>query len=121
MRCWIWAISSGGLVKYLRRHPVPRLTIGGGIGKITKLAQGAIDLHSARSQADFAALARLMERPDLVGATSVLHCLELVGPDLARTVARMAKTVVEQELEGTGTLVDIVVIDRAGTILAREG
>lgn len=108
----------GGMLKYMRRHPVPRLTIGGGIGKITKLAQGAVDLHSSRSQADFAALARMMKRPDLVRATSVLHCLEMVGQDLARTVAQTAKTVIDRELEGTGTLVDIVVIDRAGTIFA---
>ena len=47
----------GGLVKYLRRHPVPRLTVGGGIGKMAKLAQGAVDLHSGRSQADLATLA----------------------------------------------------------------
>src|SRR5436305_1145516 len=28
----------GGTLKYLRRHPVPRLTIAGGFGKLTKLA-----------------------------------------------------------------------------------
>ena len=38
---------AGGLMKYLLRNPVARLTIGGGIGKMTKLAQGARDLHSA--------------------------------------------------------------------------
>ena len=43
----------GGLLKYLARHPVERVTIGGGIGKMTKLAQGALDLHSGRSQVDF--------------------------------------------------------------------
>ena len=48
---------AGGLLKYLRRHPVARLTIAGGIGKLTKLAQGAMDLHSGRSQVDFARLA----------------------------------------------------------------
>jgi cobalt-precorrin-5B (C1)-methyltransferase len=35
----------GGLLKYLRDHPVPRLTIGGGFAKMVKLAQGALDLH----------------------------------------------------------------------------
>ena len=38
----------GGTLKYLRTHPVPRVTIAGGIAKITKLAQGMLDLHSAR-------------------------------------------------------------------------
>ncbi len=43
---------AGGLLKYLARHPVERVTIGGGIGKMAKLAQGAGDLHSGRSQVD---------------------------------------------------------------------
>ena len=40
----------GGLLKYLRRHPVPRLTIGGGVAKLSKLAMGHLDLHSGRSR-----------------------------------------------------------------------
>jgi cobalt-precorrin-5B (C1)-methyltransferase len=43
---------AGGLLKYLRDHPVPKLTIAGGFAKLTKLAQGALDLHSGRSQVD---------------------------------------------------------------------
>ena len=43
----------GGMLKYLRRNPVPRVTIGGGFAKLTKLAQGHMDLHSGRSQVDF--------------------------------------------------------------------
>ena len=109
---------AGGLLKYLRKHPVPRLTIGGGIGKITKLAQGALDLHSARSQADFEALADLMQMPGLEQATSVLHCYELAGSRLADAVTGMAKSAIEGQLEGTGTKVDVVVIDRRGAILA---
>ncbi|MFX7167397.1 cobalt-precorrin-5B (C(1))-methyltransferase, partial [Acinetobacter baumannii] len=40
----------GGMLKYLRRHPVPRLTIAGGFAKLSKLAAGHLDLHSGRSQ-----------------------------------------------------------------------
>jgi cobalt-precorrin-5B (C1)-methyltransferase len=40
----------GGMLKYLARHPVPRLTIAGGFAKLTKLAQGNLDLHSSRSE-----------------------------------------------------------------------
>ena len=39
----------GGTLKYLRRHPVPRLTLAGGFAKLAKLGQGALDLHSGRS------------------------------------------------------------------------
>ena len=38
----------GGMLKYLRTHPVPRVTIAGGFAKMTKLAQGMLDLHSER-------------------------------------------------------------------------
>ena len=42
----------GGMLKYLRAHPVPRVTIAGGVGKMTKLAQGLLDLHSKRGAVD---------------------------------------------------------------------
>src|SRR5207302_4514656 len=48
---------AGGTLKYLRRHPVPRLTLAGGFAKMAKLAQGHLDLHSSRSRVDTAALA----------------------------------------------------------------
>ncbi len=35
----------GGTLKYLRDHPLPRLTIAGGFGKLVKFS-GANDLHS---------------------------------------------------------------------------
>src|SRR6202030_2188268 len=50
----------GGTLKYLRRHPVARLTIGGGFAKLAKLAAGHLDLHSARSRIDPAALAAVL-------------------------------------------------------------
>ncbi|MDJ0827597.1 MAG: cobalt-precorrin-5B (C(1))-methyltransferase [Rhodobacter sp.] len=111
----------GGMAKYLAKHPVPRLTVGGGIGKITKLAQGARDLHSARSQVDFAALAQQFPGKALDSANSALDAFEKAGPDYPRAMAEMAKNVIDQELEGTGTLVDVVVIDRAGRVLAQAG
>ena len=58
-----------GMLKYLRRNPVPRVTIAGGFGKLTKLAQGFLDLHSGRSQVDFTWLAdRLAELEAPAGA-----------------------------------------------------
>lgn len=49
----------GGMLKYLRAHPVSLVTIAGGIGKMTKLAQGLLDLHSKRGSVDLAMLAKL--------------------------------------------------------------
>ena len=49
----------GGMLKYLRSHPVPRVTVAGAIAKMTKLAQGRLDLHSKRGAVDLEALAAL--------------------------------------------------------------
>jgi cobalt-precorrin-5B (C1)-methyltransferase len=42
----------GGTIKYLQTHPIPRVTIASGFGKVSKLAAGHMDLHSKRSQVD---------------------------------------------------------------------
>ena len=47
----------GGMLKYVRSHPIARLTIAGGVAKMTKLSQGRLDVHSKRGRADLGALA----------------------------------------------------------------
>ena len=111
----------GGMIKYLRRNPMKRLTIGGGIAKLTKLAQGAVDLHSARSQVDFEALAELCNDPRVAQANTVLEAYELVGPALAESVAQGALTAALAQFGEGAPQLDIVVTDRAGSILARAG
>lgn len=110
---------AGGMLKYLARSPVPRVTIGGGIGKITKLAQGARDLHSGRSQVDFAALADLVDDPRVTGANTALEAYEMVGAPLAQAVADQALETVTEGFPGMAF--DIVIIDRKGTIIGRAG
>lgn len=110
---------AGGMLKYLRRHPVARLTIGGGIGKITKLAQGATDLHSARSQVDFADLAHRFAQPRIADMATALEAVELVGPPLARWAAEAARETAFKILRTQDISVDVIVIDRAGTVLGR--
>ncbi|ROU04084.1 cobalt-precorrin-5B (C(1))-methyltransferase [Histidinibacterium lentulum] len=111
---------AGGMLKYLRRHPVPRLTIGGGIGKMAKLAQGAGDLHSGRSQADFETLALWAGDARVREANTVLEAYGIAGEPLARAIAEGARAVA-QGMAGEEVAVDTVVIDRAGTVLARAG
>ena len=53
---------AGGTLKYLRRHPIARLTLAGGFGKLAKLASGHLDLHSARSRIDIALARRAPRR-----------------------------------------------------------
>ncbi len=110
---------AGGVLKYLRSHPVARLTIGGGFGKMVKLAQGEMDLHSGRSQVDFEWLAeRVPEalRPKVLAANTALEVLQMAGNDLAQQVAiealAKASTVV-----GLAVAVDVMVISREGKVI----
>ena len=112
---------AGGMLKYLVKHPVAQVTVGGGIGKITKLAQGAVDLHSGRSQVDFAALAALVGLPKVARANTALEAYEMAGPELADKVAQGALAQLNTRFGGAGMGFDIVVIDRDGTIIARAG
>ncbi|MFQ6548099.1 cobalt-precorrin-5B (C(1))-methyltransferase [Aestuariibius sp. 2305UL40-4] len=110
----------GGMIKYLRRHPVERLTVGGGIGKMTKLAQGASDLHSGRSQVDFGRLAELAGAGEVAKANTALEALEIAGPVMAERVAADALTQVRRML-GAEIATDVVIVDRAGQIVGRAG
>lgn len=111
---------AGGLLKYLAKNPIERLTVAGGFGKLTKLAQGATDLHSGRSQVDFAALAALAEDPRVAKANSALEALETAGPRLAERVAIGARRTALDVLKGAPVSVDVMVVSRAGEILARD-
>jgi cobalt-precorrin-5B (C1)-methyltransferase len=127
----------GAMLKHLRRHPVPRLTIAGGIGKLAKFADGHLDLHSGRSQVNHELLASLVTSagggPTLVEAVrtanTALGALQLCqgeGLPLADLVADRCRAVADDILGrdvvgGSEIAVDIVVIDRAGTVVGRSG
>src|SRR5215212_6379534 len=121
---------AGGMLKYLRRHPVPRVTVAGGIGKITKLGQGLLDLHSRAGAVDLAWLAeRLAEAgadPEAVAAArsantalEVLESAERLGLPLGDEVARHAWRTAAKSLSGTGIALEIAVFDRAGRLAGR--
>jgi cobalt-precorrin-5B (C1)-methyltransferase len=117
---------AGGMLKYLRNHPVERVTIAGGFAKLTKLAQGAMDLHSGRSQVDLARLGRwagaLGADPRAVAAcNTALQALELVGPALAQEVAQRARQVAAQAVAGAPIAIDTMVVSRDGVLLATAG
>jgi cobalt-precorrin-5B (C1)-methyltransferase len=119
---------AGAVLKYLRRHPVPRLTVVGGIGKLAKLADGHLDLHSGRSQVDFEFLARLIGAAPsalvegVLRANTALDALrqcEAAGVPLGDLVAGAALQTARGVLVGAPVEVDVVVIDRAGVVVGR--
>lgn len=114
-----WGDFAGGVLKYLRKNPIPKLTIAGGIGKMTKLAQGAGDLHSGRSQVDFAALADMTGNAEVAEANTALEAYEMCGAPMADEIALQAQANALKMLSGAIVAVEIIVIDRAGNILAK--
>ena len=118
---------AGGLLKYLRKNPVAKLTIAGGFGKLVKLAQGDLDLHSSKSRVDMAALAGLLDSlgagPNAVAAAKaadtanqVLAAAGADGRALGDLVARRAREVALATLSGD-TAVEVAVFDRDGRLV----
>jgi len=113
----------GGLLKYVKRHPLERVTIAGGFAKLTKLAQGAMDLHSGRSQVDMDALAMLLPAEMIEqarGANTANEVFGLGGAPLANAIAQMARDKA-QAMVGGAVRVDILVVDRTGRIVGESG
>ncbi len=121
---------AGGMLKYLQRHPVKRLTIAGGFAKMSKLAGGAMDLHSARSQVDLDGLAAQMAAigatPDIVrscraaaSANGVLLLAEKNSLAIGDHIARLAAQKVHAMLKRTETDVSILIVNRKGAIVGR--
>jgi cobalt-precorrin-5B (C1)-methyltransferase len=120
---------AGGVLKYLRTHPLPRLTIGGGFAKMAKLAGGALDLHSGRSQLDREALAgwlaemgadaALIEKARSANTgAEILEQAQAQGLPLGDEVARRARDRARALVEGK-VAIEVVAFDRAGAIVGR--
>ena len=121
---------AGGMLKYLRKHPIPRLTIAGGFGKITKLAQGHLDLHSGRSQVDFdwlaARLAELQADTALIDRTcgantalEVLRMTQAANLPLTDAVATRALATARETLRND-MAAEVLIFDRSGTLVGRS-
>lgn len=121
---------AGGLLKYLRQHPVERLTLAGGFAKFVKLAQGALDLHSARSRVDFDALSQVLAKAgapqDLAEkarhantAKEVLDLARAEGIEVADIVAAEAKQAAKAILRGSPVDCEVLIVDRQGAMIGK--
>ena len=121
----------GGTLKYLRRHPIPRVTFAGGFAKISKLAAGHLNLHSKRSEVDLEELtSMLVARGASVGlidqareasaASRVLQLARHAELPLADDVAARARSVVIEHVDGK-VAVEVLIFDRAGELVGQAG
>lgn len=118
----------GGMLKYVRTHPLPRVTVAGGVGKMTKLAQGLLDLHSRRGSVDLGVLAKLAEQaggsPGLsqrilasnTAAEAFSHA-EQDGIALGDEVARAGWEAAAAVVAGKPVEIEIALFDREGRLV----
>lgn len=120
----------GALLKYVRAHPVEKLALAGGFAKMAKLAQGALDLHSARSAVNLSALASLAAAAggdrslaeNIAHANSALEALQLAsraGINLAAPVAAQALETALRTLDNRQIELELLIFGREGQLLAR--
>ena len=120
----------GAVLKYLKKSPVGKLSICGGFGKLSKLANGHLDLHSGASKIDFKHLCELAKsagaNEELLQAilesnTSIeaLKYCQLQGIDLAALVCakalQVARKIVPKSVE-----LEVWAVDRKGHIIGKK-
>jgi cobalt-precorrin-5B (C1)-methyltransferase len=120
----------GGMLKYLRAHPIPRVTIAGGVAKMTKLAQGLLDLHSKRGAVDLPALAEFAVAAGgsaelaarIVGANTTAQAFAQASAEgiaLGDAVATTAWQTAARVIADTEIALEIVLFDRDGKLVGR--
>lgn len=119
---------AGAVLKYVSRHPVERLSLVGGFAKLSKLAAGHLDLHSHRTAVDLDHLAGLAvaagadaQLAEAVrSSTTAMGARQLcedAGVPLGDAVATAARDEAVAVLKGADVAVDVVCIDRDGTVV----
>ena len=110
---------------------MPRLTIAGGVAKMTKLAQGLTDRHSERGDVDltelanFAAAAVVATRrcaSAFLAANTAAEAFTLAqdaGIALGDAVALAAQHTAEDVIAGRDIAVEIVLFDREQNLVGR--
>ncbi|MFV3379254.1 cobalt-precorrin-5B (C(1))-methyltransferase [Pseudomonas sp. NY15354] len=121
----------GAVLKHLRKVPVPRLSLCGGFGKISKLAAGHMDLHSRSSSIDLPQLAAWAAdigadtslQAAIVGANTSQQALALahaagipLGDAVCTHALAFARSVVPAQVQ-----VEVFAIDRQGGIVGKAG
>lgn len=115
---------AGAVLKYLKKTPISKLSICGGIGKISKLANGHMDLNSRVSSIDFDHISTVAKslganenlRNKILHANTSVEALQLcqaqqidLGKCLCEKAYQVARKVVPESVD-----IEVVAIDRKG-------
>ena len=118
---------AGAVLKYMKKVPIERLSICGGFGKLTKLANGHMDLNSRASSIDFGQMAEIATAlgaddataARILGANTSMEVLQICrerGIDIADAICARAKASAERVVPDSVD-VEIRAIDRAGAFI----
>ena len=120
---------AGAVIKHLKKSPVKRLTICGGFGKISKLADGHMDLHSSKSSINLpqlASLAKGLGADDatlkaMEGSNTSLEALSFCqkqGLPLADAVCEQA-LIVAASMAPPSVQLEVFAVNRQGELLGK--
>lgn len=115
---------AGGVLKYIKTHPVKKLTLAGGVAKMTKLAQGHLDLHSKRSSVDLELLSvwvaqlgasqEVVEQVKNANTTAEVFSMCQGTIFLGNFVAQKALEIAQQVISPVSIEIEIFLFDRQG-------
>lgn len=122
---------AGAVFKHLKKSPIAKLSICGGLGKISKLANHHLDLNSRVSSIDFQHLADTAKEiganndllADILGANTSIEVLDLCkkqGIDIATALCGKALDFATGVVPGA-VEVEIWAINRQGKLIAYAG
>jgi len=122
---------AGAVFKHLRKNPVVKLSICGGLGKVSKLANRHMDLNSRASSIDFKHLAKTAEElganeqllTAILDANTSIEVLQLCneqGLDLATALCEKALAFAES-IVPTEVDVEVWATNRQGDLIAYAG
>lgn len=122
---------AGAVLKHLKKAPIDRVSICGGFGKLTKLANGHMDLNSRASSIDFeqlAALARDLGADDqlvdsILAANTSMEVFELcraASIDIAELICARARSAAARVVPSQVD-VEVWAIDRSGDFIGHAG
>lgn len=118
---------AGAVLKYLKKAPVEKLSVCGGFGKISKLADGHLDLHSRASSINFQHIAQIAHeqgadealQKKILAANTSIEAMQLCSQadiDLAGAVCQAAYAYARGTVPDTVAL-EVWAIDRHGAFV----
>lgn len=118
----------GAVLKYAKKMTLKKLTLCGGFGKISKLANGHLDLHSRKSSINFQAFAAIAQRAGadqiildrILQANTSMEVLQIgheTGIDFVTPVCHAACVFAQSKVPDS-VIVEVWATDRQGKLLA---